>query len=137
MKLLAKAAAIIIFMTLSITAYADSINWHQYSPNSVAEAKRDNHLLLIFAMSDSCQHCHKMRYTTLSDNSVAHLINSKFYPVLLKTDEDEAAVQKYQITTVPRIIIVNGNGKVIQTISGFKLPGVLEKSLNKFCSTLN
>lgn len=113
-----------------------SIKWHDYSAEIFKKAKKNHHPVLIFAASDTCQWCQKMKNTTMQNAAITKLIISNYYPVIVNTDKHEAIIKKYNIIDLPAIIIFDSKGKKISTLYGYKNVDELTKELNDIIKTI-
>jgi thioredoxin-related protein len=127
-----KLSVFILFIALCLSplfASADSIKWKNYSSGVFKSADNAHLPVMLFAMSDNCQWCHKMQATTFSDDTVIKLVNDNFYPVILRVNQNEAAAEKYKLQGVPTLIFFDQGGKIIDTLSGYRQPEEITRNL--------
>ena len=63
------------------------VDWWQWSPDALAEAKRSNRPILLSVGYAACHWCHVMAHESFEDGDTAALMNEHFVPV--KVDREE------------------------------------------------
>ncbi len=63
------------------------VNWKAWNPESLAQSKKENKLMLISVGYAACHWCHVMEKESFEDSTVANLMNSKF--IAIKIDKEE------------------------------------------------
>lgn len=63
------------------------VNWKAWNPISLAEAKKENKLILISIGYSACHWCHVMEHESFEDQEVADVMNSNF--INIKVDREE------------------------------------------------
>lgn len=68
--------------------HADNpVNWHEWGPEALEKAKKENKPLLISIGYAACHWCHVMEHESFMDSSVAKIMNKNF--VAIKIDREE------------------------------------------------
>ncbi|HEX6227404.1 MAG TPA: thioredoxin domain-containing protein [Chryseolinea sp.] len=68
--------------------HADNpVNWHEWGPEALDKAKKENKLLIISIGYSSCHWCHVMEEETFMDTAVARIMNENF--ISIKVDREE------------------------------------------------
>ncbi|NWG86671.1 MAG: thioredoxin domain-containing protein [Hydrogenophilaceae bacterium] len=80
----------------------DPVDWREWGPAAMAEAKRQNRLLLVSVGYFACHWCHVMQRESYRDAEVARLLNAHYIPV--KVDRElnaalDAALQAFSERT--------------------------------------
>ena len=63
------------------------VNWKAWNDNTLAEAKRDNKLIIISVGYAACHWCHVMEHESFEDSLVAQTMNSNY--ISIKVDREE------------------------------------------------
>lgn len=63
------------------------VDWHPWTPETLAKAKNEGKLLLISVGYSACHWCHVMEHESFEDSTVAAIMNQHFIPV--KVDREE------------------------------------------------
>lgn len=120
--------ATFLFAFFSTTCFAD-INWQSYSKNVFAKAKQEHKLVLIFGKAEWCPWCRKMKDNTYTDSAVISLVNKRFIPVRVDIDNDASLASNYDITVVPKTIILDENARTVDSLTGYIDSGAMLKFL--------
>jgi hypothetical protein len=80
----------------------DPVEWREWGPAALAEARRQNRLLLVSVGYFACHWCHVMQRESYRDPEVARLLNANYIPV--KVDRElngalDAALQAFSERT--------------------------------------
>jgi thioredoxin-related protein len=142
MRLYTALATFLCLLFTSWCAFAEppasTIQWRPYSPQILAQAKKDDRLILIFAVAEWCHWCQKMK-TTYANPKVVELINKNFLPIKIDIDKQKDLVKQYNVTSLPTSIFMDSNSHVINTIHGYRaaeefipaLTGIIELNSNQ------
>ena len=130
-KGLSLSAILLMMVSISFAgaASANSIQWHEYSPSVVQQAKNANRPIMIFAMSSTCHWCENMQNNTFASPAVVKMVNENYYPVILHADVDREADIKFHIESVPKLLFLSGNGSVKKIYSGYVEPATMMQYL--------
>ncbi|RTY90012.1 thioredoxin domain-containing protein [Flavobacterium sp. GT3R68] len=63
------------------------VHWQAWNPNSLAEAKENNKLIIVSIGYSACHWCHVMEHESFEDDEVAQTMNNNF--VSIKVDREE------------------------------------------------
>ncbi len=100
----------------SNVAADDHIPWRTDYDAALAEGKKTGKPILIDFSATWCPPCQEMKRSAWPDSRVASLATTKFIPLAMDVDsagaKDPAA--KYGISTIPSIVIVDSDGKVLR-----------------------
>jgi len=82
------------------------VNWHPWGEEALAEAKKEDKLMIISIGYAACHWCHVMEHESFEDSLVASIMNENFVPV--KVDREERPdVDDVYMTAAH---LVNGRG---------------------------
>jgi len=73
----------------------DPVNWHIWSENIFAEAKKQNKLVLISIGYSACHWCHVMQHEIFQNTEVAKIMNEYYYCVKIDREEHPDIDAKY------------------------------------------
>jgi thioredoxin-related protein len=85
--------------------------------------------LLLFVTMDGCVHCQKMKQTTLRDKDVQNDVRASFIPVAFNEKDEPELVKKLRLRLFPALVVVQPNGTVLESISGYQTPKQLREKL--------
>jgi len=114
-----------------------AINWHNWSQDSLSQAKKTNRLVFISLTAEWCQFCKKMALTTYKDKAVIDEL-SKHY-IAIKADEASSPeiVKRFAKVGFPGSIILNEKGDVLLTKTGYLKPQWMLWTLQAVANDVN
>lgn len=132
------AVALLLLMTFPALAETPSgmsgkTEWQSDLPSGLAEAKKQDKLVLLRFTAKWCAPCRVMDASVWPDQKVRRALSRDFLPVLLDID-DAAAVKvarKHGVQAVPTLLVLNGNGEEVSRgsfMSTKKLLAFLEQA---------
>ncbi|MHB0959916.1 MAG: thioredoxin family protein [Pirellulaceae bacterium] len=86
--------------------------------------------LLVFVTTDGCIHCQKMKQTTLRDRAVQGDLKSRYVTVALNVKDEPEFIKILRIRTFPTMVVIQPNGDVLESISGYQTPKQLRDKLS-------
>lgn len=100
-------------------AVADTIPWRTDYSAALDEAKKADKPILIDFSATWCPTCQEMKRSSWPDQRVNHLATTAYIPLNLDVDaaSSKAATQRYAIDTLPAILVVDSDGKVLRQTS--------------------
>jgi hypothetical protein len=115
---------------------ADPVDWHLWSAEALAQARREHKLLFVSIGYFSCHWCHVMHRESYQDAQVAKLLNAHFIPV--KVDRElNPALDAYLLDFVQRTRGMSGWPlNVFLTPEGHPLIGLIYLPKDNFLSLL-
>ncbi|MCP4711739.1 MAG: thioredoxin family protein [Planctomycetes bacterium] len=91
-----------------------------YQQALVLAQEQDKPVLIAFSAS-WCGYCQKMKKDTYPDSDVIATLDS-FIPLMIDTDINPAVAVQYQVSGIPRYIILAPDGTQIESFVGFLEP---------------
>jgi protein disulfide-isomerase len=97
-------------------APASAIDWRQDFPSALAEASQSGKPVLVDFTASWCPPCQVMKHEVWPDDQVADAMNERYIPVLVDVDrtDNKAVAQRYGITSIPTIEVVDEDGRVLR-----------------------
>ncbi len=86
--------------------------------------------LLLFLTMDDCIYCKKMKKTTLRDRQVVRDLHRQFVSVALNVKDAPDLVKRLKVKAFPTTVIIETNGDVVESISGFQTVKQLRERLH-------
>lgn len=148
----------LVFMLLAGNLNAqvrDSIRWVDWEKANEYQEKEAKKMM-VYVYTDWCSWCKKLENTTLREANLAKYINSHFYTVFFDAEQEgdlEYQGKTYHFSktgkrghhelaaallsnrmSYPTIVFLDEEGRVIQSIVGFKTAEQLEKIVTYFAT---
>ena len=117
--------AFLVWISATVITPAQTINFEPMSPEvAIALSAQQNKPVLFMAYQGTCGHCEKMINEVFPDTSVSTFYNANYICVkidMLDQHEAKKYIPKYNISSFPTFIILNGRGDVLsQYVGEFK-----------------
>lgn len=107
---------------------ADEIVWGKSLGRALAQAQKEDKLVLAFFFSQACAACIKMNKDTLNDDSVREHITRYFVPVQYESGIDSEQFMRFNITAKPAMLVLDSVGnEIFRKIGFFEPPMFIEK----------
>lgn len=90
-----------------------SVRWVDWSPAAFARAKREDKLVLLDLTAVWCHACHVMEDTTYRDPSVAALLNDRYVPIRVDTDQRPDIDVRYRHAGWPTTSVLLHTGEIL------------------------
>lgn len=103
------------------SAEQGSLTWNTDLNSALTTAKNINKPVLVDFYASWCTYCREMDENTFQDPRVKQKL-SDYVLVKINGDQNPDLVKKYQIYGYPTILILDSNGNIIKTISGYQSP---------------
>ncbi len=103
-------------------SHANEPQWKDWTEKTLAQAKQQDRFILIDLTAKWCQFCKKMEQTTYKDSAVIDELKKNY--IAIKADEEEypELVSRFAKVGRPGTIILDSNGKVLLTKTGYIKP---------------
>src|SRR5512146_3485866 len=92
---------------------ANEINWNEWNESTFAEAQRADKPILLGISAVWCHWCHVMDETTYSDPEVIRIVNERFVPVRVDTDERPDVNRRYNLGGWPTTAFLSPEGELL------------------------
>lgn len=91
---------------------------------ALVKAKKENKLVFLDAYANWCGPCRKMDRVVYSDQRVGDVFNAKYVSFKLNVDnkKDSKIAQRYGVTVLPTLMILDADGNVLKQITGYHSP---------------
>ena len=99
---------------------AEEVKWVDFNTGySIAMKKKK--VMLIDVYTDWCGWCKKLKRNTFSDKQIGTFFNNNFINVAIDAEKGEGPnlAQKYRVNGFPTLLVVDKNGEVISSSSGY------------------
>jgi thiol-disulfide isomerase/thioredoxin len=96
--------------------------WLNNLEEASASAKAKHKMVLVDFYTTWCGPCKMMDRETYSDPAIEQCMNQGFVPVKINAEDakyGEAVATKYGITGYPTMLVLDGNGKVVDKVRGY------------------
>lgn len=105
---------------LSQNAFSE-ILWFRDIKTAKAISMQENKLILVDFWATWCGPCKDME-SKLWDSEEFKILSENFVPLKVDVDQNPGLATKYQIQSIPTVLIINAFGEVIHTEKGFSSP---------------
>jgi thioredoxin-related protein len=93
-------------------------------------AREQQRPLFVFVTMDSCAHCQKMKQVTFKDTQIQGELKARFVPVTLNVEDEPDFVKILRVRSFPTLVVIQPNGDVVESISGYQTPKQLREKLS-------
>ncbi len=104
----------------SRAAPAAEVQWrHDYNA-ARREAEEKGRPLCIDFGTENCFWCKRLDASTFRDPAVIALLNDKFIPLKIDAEREAQLAQSLRIQSYPTVVMASGDGRILNTVVGFK-----------------
>jgi len=87
---------------------------------AVEKAKADKKVVMIDFYADWCGPCKLMEQKTFSEDKVQKFLTDKTVAIRVDVDDNKKLAAQYKIDAIPCMVFVDGDGKEVGRILGFR-----------------
>ncbi len=86
------------------------------------KARTENKLIFLDVYTAWCGPCKLLKKTTFSNDEVGTYFNTNFINAAFNAEEGEGKIiaKQYRVTAYPTMLFVDGEGKIVKAIVGYK-----------------
>jgi thiol:disulfide interchange protein len=114
------------YKAAGIAAPATSIEWRTDFDAALAEARRDGKRVLVDFSADWCPPCIAMKHDVWPDPAVARALADGYVPLLIDTDRNGVVPERYGVTGIPTILVLDDTGKVLREGAFLSASGMVD-----------
>jgi len=104
------------------------VAWMTSFDEALKIAREKNKPVMIDFYADWCGWCHRLDSDTYSSGEVVNK-SKDFVNLKIDADAERDLVQRYRITGLPTILFIDGTGREIHRIVGYKAPDAFSKEM--------
>jgi thiol-disulfide isomerase/thioredoxin len=104
---------------------APAFQWRTDLDAALAEADRRGLPVLVDFSATWCPPCIAMQHDVWPDAEVGRLIEARVVPVMIDVDRDPRTAERFEVTGVPTILVLDADGRVLQQASYLPRSGML------------
>jgi thiol:disulfide interchange protein len=98
---------------------ASSIAWRTDLDAALAEARSANKRVIVDFSADWCPPCQAMKHDVWPHPQVASAVSAGYVPVLVDADNDTVLAARYQVSSIPTILLLDADGRLVKRNNGF------------------
>jgi thioredoxin 1 len=103
------------------TSGNELVQWRKDYPSAQTEAAQSSRPMLVYFTASWCGPCRGMSEKTWSDRRVADELEG-YVPVKIDVDENPRLAQQYNVSSIPRMLVVGTDGNIQRDESGAMSP---------------
>jgi len=108
----------IILALLLFSSSVFGFDWGEDLNAAFARAQKENKTVMVFVEGEYCRWCKKMKYQTLSDESVEKKLEP-YILVKVRREDSKAMAALPQVKGVPTIFFMTKDKAVLETVIGY------------------
>lgn len=126
--------AVGITLVILQAAMGQDVKWRLDYASARREANEKDLPLVIDFGTENCYWCKQLDLRTFRDTSVVNAMNERFVPLKIDATRNAELAEKLRIQSYPTIVIASPDGKILETIEGFKEAGPFHDILQRTLS---
>ena len=120
MSQIAYAALIFLFCSIPSMAQDSGIQWYKDLQQASTIARKSDKPMMIEFWADWCAPCKQLEAKTFSDPQVRQFLRDKTVAVRVNIDDHPTLAQRHNVTGIPCLVFLNGDGREVGRIVGFE-----------------
>lgn len=102
-----------------------SIEWRTDLAAALVEARRTDKQVLVDFSADWCPPCIAMKHDVWPNPGIAHALGESYVPVLIDADRDTVVSERYGVSGIPTILVLDDTGQVLRRAAFLTAPGMM------------
>jgi len=107
------------YKTTGAEAPASAIAWRTDFDGALAEARSANKRVLVDFSADWCPPCVAMKHDVWPHPQVTRAVDAGYVALLVDADRDTVLAARYQVSAIPTVLLLDGDGRVVKRNDGF------------------
>jgi thioredoxin 1 len=112
-------------------APADGIAWQSSLQQAMTLSRQTGKPILADFSATWCPPCQAMKHDSWPDPHVRDLANANYIPLAIDIDQDQETASRYNISSIPTVMILSTDGQVRRSNTGFLSASDLAQWLTK------
>lgn len=113
-------AALLVNLVVTPSQAQADLRWVSNFQQAQQFARTQSKPMLVMFTASWCGPCKVMKKTTLSDREVEQIIGQHFIPVMIDVDANPAVSSRFEVKSMPTIMVMSAAGEVKERIVGGK-----------------
>ncbi len=105
-----------------VDAAKRQLPWQSSLNNCKISARQKHKLIIVDVYTDNCHWCNRLEHETFQNPGVVTELGDRFIWLKLHARINAAELKPYKISGYPTVLVVDGQGKVVTSISGYLPP---------------
>lgn len=102
-----------LYRASGAAAQQSAIAWRTDLDAALAEAQKAGRPLLVDFTASWCAPCIAMKHDVWTDDNVERTVTDRFVPVMIDIDRDPATSDRFQVETIPTVLVLDASGRVL------------------------
>jgi thioredoxin-like negative regulator of GroEL len=127
-------AAVLLSSWMALTpalASGQEVEWRTDYNAARREAAAKGRPLVIDFGTENCFWCKQLDLRTFRDSAVVNVMNEQFVPLKIDAQRNADLADRLRIQTYPTIVIASSDGRILDTVEGFKEAGAFHEILQR------
>jgi len=109
----------------NVPAPPSAIVWRTDLASALSEAQNSGRPLLVDVAADWCPPCQAMKHDVWPDAEVGRVVMAGFVPVTIDADHDGGFSARYQVDSIPTLLVLDAAGRVVRRAGYLPRSGML------------
>lgn len=105
-----------------IEAAKHQLPWQSSLNNCKIAARQKHKLIIVDVYTDNCHWCNRLEHETFQNPGVVAELSDRFIWLKLHARVNAAELKPYVISGYPTVLVIDAQGKVVTSISGYLPP---------------